>query len=263
MDKLSWWQLIPLAFYSQDAYRFVYWKWKVSGVLYLLVLVAIACTLSVTRAQIGFIKWANEEAVFYANQIPKITIQNGEASTDVETPYLIKDETGEVAAIIDLTGELKSVDETNARVLLTKTDVSVKKDARETRTYQLAEIRIKEVDKTRILGWVDTAKFWFIPVVYPLIVLFGFIFRLAQVLIYSLVTMAFIPRAQRTYLRVFRLTAVAVTPIILIDAVVGFFSIEIPAWWFAGILIAVGYIFFAAKSIPETPPKPEATPPVA
>jgi hypothetical protein len=78
--------------------------------------------------------------------------------------------------------------------------------------YDLSGIDGLSFDRARVENWMATAKRWFIPVGYPLAVIFSFAFRAIQMLIYALVGLLFARMLQVNleYQALMRLAAIAV-----------------------------------------------------
>jgi hypothetical protein len=223
------------------------WKGSCLGYLFLLVLLVWAPTMM--RVQRELSRWANDEAGIYIDQIPKIQITDGVVSTDVQTPYFIRNKDGSVAAIIDLTGATTSLDETSAAMLLTARTLTVKKYERETETYNLAEVKAFSFDKARAANWLATARRLAVPVLFPIFVIIGFFYRAVQALIYSVIGLML--KGQNSALefpQVFRIAVVALTPVMLINAVAEMTRTRIPGWWIICLAIALGYLIFGIRA---------------
>src|SRR6266550_5998622 len=139
MKRYSIFHPLVLSFFSKSLYRDVGKNWRGTGLLYLLLVLALVWIPTMIAGQIGLSRWVDNDSKAITNQIPAITISNGQVSTDVTTPYFIKDPTtGEDIAIIDTTGQYETLANTNAKLLLTKSKLIVEKSAMETQTYELA-----------------------------------------------------------------------------------------------------------------------------
>lgn len=252
--SLNPWRLTLASFYSADTYRQVYWEWKSTGIAYLLLVVALAWIWPVVRVHQQYAEWAAGDAAFFAGQLPKISIRNGAASTEVETPYLIKDRHGNLTGLIDLTGEPVSLEDSDARILLTRRHLSIRKSEREVRTFALAEVSNTDVDRARVLHWLERGKAMVAPAFYVFGVFFAWLYRLCQALLYSLVAVGITGHLKQPYLRAFRLTAVALTPVIFINLAVEMAKVNVPVWWLICFFIAMAYIIFAARAASKGQP---------
>ncbi len=262
MKRHSALDALVLSFCSKPLYQDVATNWRGTGFAYLLLLLALCWVPEMAKLQIGFSKYVREDAAKLVKQIPSITISDGEVSTDVETPYFIKDpEKGKVLAIIDLTGQYTSLDNSPADMLLTKHQVFTRNNY-EIRTYDLKGVKSFHLDQNRVQGWLNVARSWMLVVIYPFALLFSFVYRIVQALIYGACGMiiAKIVKVELEYLTLLRLAAVAVTPAVILDTIRSVGSIHIPLWSLLCFLIAMGYLFFAVNANTAREAAPPAQP---
>jgi len=259
MKRYSFFHAFVLSFFSKSFYQDVGQHWRGTGLLFLAIVLALVWIPTIIKMQFGFNRFANNEAPRITSQIPKITIRNGKVSTDVATPYFINDPAdGTPMMIIDTTGEYETLDDTPARLLLTKSKLIVRTE-RDTRTYDLSGVQSFDVDRQSVEGWLTTSKTWFTPVAYPVLLIGSLVFRVIQVLIYALIGLLFarMLNASLNYKTLMRLAAVALTPVLVLNLMLEFIPLRIPVWWLIGTVVGLGYLFFAVKSnrdIPVTPP---------
>jgi len=255
-----------LAFFSKALYRDVAWRWPGTGLLYLFLLVAVSLLPTIVMMQVGLSGFVDTSAKELVDQIPEITIRDGKVSIDEPQPYVIENkETGEPVAIIDTTGETTSLDDTKAHVLLTETTVIIRKDARETRIVDLADVREFTLNGQRVHGWLLALKRWLVVVLCPLMLGSAYVYRVVQALLYALfgLVIANIFRITLSYTALLRLSIIAVTPVIVLDTILGATGTQFPGWWPLCFLIAMGYLFFGVKAAAEPQPRdPGAQPPL-
>lgn len=261
MKRYSFFHAFVLSFFSKPLYQDVGQHWRGTGLLYLAIVLALVWIPTMIKMQLGFNRFANNEAPRITAQIPKVTIRDGKVSTDVTTPYFINDpDDGTPMMIIDTTGEYETLDDTPAKLLLTKSKL-ILRTARDTRTYDLSGVQSFDVDRQRVEGWLSASKTWLAPVAYPVLLLTSFVLRAIQVLIYALIGLLFarMLNASLNYKTLMRLAAVAITPVLVLNLLLEFIPVGIPVWWLIGTVIGLGYLFFAVKSnsdIAVTPPSP-------
>lgn len=254
MPQHNYLQALYLSFYSAPLYRDVGRRWKGTGYLYLLVLLALVWIPEMAQFHYKFSASIEEEGRAVAYQIPAITISDGEVSTDVETPYFIRDpKKGQVWAIIDLTGQYNSLAGTDAEVLLTKTQMFVRQrrgTVNETRVYDLSAVKSFTLTRDDVSRWLELAKAWTAIVLYPLAVLFAFVYRILQTLLYALIGLLIARslKIELSYGTLVRLAVVALTPVIVLDTLRSLASIHIPALWLFAFAVAMGYLIFAIKA---------------
>ncbi len=248
-----------MSFYSSELYRDIGRNWHGIGLLYLFTLLLVASIPSVVKLQLSVSEWVDRDAPETVGKIPRITITNGEVSTNVETPYYIPnpksratrlDEKSEYLAVIDLTGKYKSLQDVSASILLTKKAASVRQSGSEIRTYDLSHVQSVWLDSARVTGWLQTAKYVLAPAFYVLILLFSFVYRTAQVAIYAAIGLLFVKwkRAGLRYPDLMRLSAVAVTPPLVFNELVDLFRLHPPAWSWICFGIAMGYLRYAVNA---------------
>lgn len=251
---MKWYSILHvpvLSFFSKALYRDVCFNWKGTGFAYLLLLLAICWIPPMIEVHVGLADFVDNEAQQIVSQVPTITITDGEASIDEPQPYYIREpETEKVIAIIDMTGGITSLADTEAKALLTRTQVVLEQNEVETRTYDLSQIEEFTLDQERINGWLATAKKYAVPALYPLALLISFVFRIVQVLLYAVVGLLFasLVKSRRGYGQLVRLAVVAVTPCIIIKTLLGIFDVTVPLaslWFF---LLAMGYLFFGVRA---------------
>ncbi|HEV7397797.1 MAG TPA: DUF1189 family protein [Pyrinomonadaceae bacterium] len=266
MKRYSYYHGPFLSFFSKEFYRDVGQNWKGIGYLYMAILLAILWIPSIIAIDSSFRTFAEKDAGAFTKQLPKITIKNGQVSTDVETPYFIKDpKNNSTVGIIDLTGQYRSLDDTEAHMLLTKNKLIMKGDHNDTKIYDLTPVQDFYVDSARVDGWLTTARQWMIPIFYPLGLLSSFIFRAIQILVYALIGMAFASmlKVQLSYPVLMRLAAVALTPVLVLDIILEFSPVKIPFWTILGIIVGLGYLMFAINANASTETQPPYPPPYA
>jgi hypothetical protein len=259
MRRYTYFHGLILSFFSKSFYQDVAANWKGIGYLYMAVMLTLLWIPTVIKVQRELSSFVNKDSVAITKQIPPIKIRNGVVSTDVPQPYFITNpEDGTPIVIIDTTGKYKTLEDTPARMLVTKNTVVAKSNT-DTRIYDLATVQSFDIDQARVDGWLAMGKQWFLAVFYPLAVLFSFIFRAIQILVYALIGLAFATmlHVKLDYKTLMRLAAVAITPVLVIDLLMEFSPVKIPLWSILGIGVGLGYLFFAIKSSGQPEPAPD------
>ena len=250
MKKFSIFQLPVLSFYSSQLYQDVGLNWKGVGLGYLFLLLAICTIPKMFKLHNGLSLFIDREAPPFIEQIPKITIEKGKVHIDQPQPYYIKaPDSNDVVAIIDTTGQIQSLENTEAFALLTKTKLIMRQSNAESRTYDLSQVESFVLDQDKITGWLNTVKKIFIPFLYPFVLLGSFIFRSIQALIYAVIGLFFaaLCKTKLSYSALLRLAVVAVTPCIILRTVLEIISIKIPMDGLLFFLIAMAYLFCGVR----------------
>src|SRR3990172_1304212 len=224
MRKFGLFHPLVLSFYSQPLYQDVARNWRGATFLYLLLVLALYWLPGMVKMQRDMSEFLEKDAPAALQQIPRITITDGVVSTDVETPYYIKDpETGKPFLILDLTGEFTSLEGTGAKMLLTRNQLIAQKSTMETRTYDLSGIKSFSIDRETIERWLQLARSWLVPLLFPIIHIFSYCDRLFQTFVYGLIGLiiAKLFHVPLGLMASVRLAIIAITPVLLLDTVFG------------------------------------------
>lgn len=118
----SYWQALFMSFYSRRLYVDVAKRWQGFGVLYLLLVIAIATIPLSARIIYDFHQYFDEQMVLPLSKLPPLYVQNGEVVFDKPMPFFMKNRAGAVVAIVDTTGKIKNIDPTypELTILITK-----------------------------------------------------------------------------------------------------------------------------------------------
>lgn len=269
MKRFSIFHPLYMSFYSSELYQDVGRYWKGVGLGYLFLAMAILQLPMAAKIHVGFSKWVATGANEIVDQIPQITINHGEVSTNVETPYYIKEPTDSASrvsatsdylAVIDLTGKYKTLEDVKTDILLTKHSVLMR-NQREVRTYDLSGVDGFSMDSARVRGWLNSSRFVVAPAFYGFVLVFSFLYRIAQVALYAAVGILF-ARSMNValeYRALMRLAAVAVTPAMVLNELADLGQAHVPGWSLICLAIALGYLYFGVKAsaegaTPGTPP---------
>ena len=240
-----------MSFYSKDFYRDVAINWKNYAFFYLLVLLALCSVVKTVKIHYALSDFLTNHAPAFISQFPVVTFSNGKASTDQDEPYFIKDPiSGEDIIIIDTTGQISSLNDTRAVMLLTETNLIIKKNDRETQVFALSEIEDFRFDQEAVYGWVRIVQKWLAVVFFPFLVLGSFVYRLVQVLIYGVVGILFanILKTDVDFQSLLGITIMAITPVVILDTFMGPPGISTVFWRFLCFLIAMGFLFFGIRA---------------
>jgi len=212
--------------------------------IFLLILL-ITLVLSVKYA-IDFRIGLGVAAEWTKGNLPVIEIQNGVVSADVKQPYKIEE--GGFALIIDTTGEITSLDGDEKGVLLMKNKVIYKENEVKTESYDLSQVESLRIDD----NFMSTLKNNIPWIVFPFMLLGIFVYfciaRFVQVFIFSLVSLAAasITSVKLNYKQLFNIGVYAITPSVILGAVVAFFGRLLPGF---GVLYAGVYIVYLVMAI--------------
>ena len=245
---------MPLSFYSQDLYRDVARNWPGRGLAYLFLVLALCwAPVQLIRFQSEIEEGVNSFPPSIFPQIPRFEINDGLASTDVTTPYFIRDPQNRIVAIIDMTGRYSGNELANLAYpvfVFTKTHwIFIDEDGRiEQDKYEKFDFWM---DGPRLKRLLAGAKDWLALLSYPVVLLVVFIYRLIHIHIWAVIgkIISNILNIQLRYSIIVRLAAVAMTPEIFMHAISDLFKrpFPIPPLYF-GFAITGAYLFFAIRA---------------
>ena len=254
MRRYSIFHVPALSFFSKKLYIDVSQNWKGVNFLYLLLLLAVCLMLTMINLHRGISNFVNNEASAIVNQVPEITITDGQVSIEETQPYYITDpDSDKPLAIIDTTGQIESLKDSDALFLLTGNKVIIQKSKFENRTYELSNVKAFAVDSKRITGWLHIGRKFLAVGIYPFALLGSYVYRIVQALIYAAIGLLFASFCKTTlsYAASIRLAIVAVTPCIIVGTILGLAGTSIPSFLY--LVAALVYLFFAVKSISSIP----------
>lgn len=245
-------QPIFWSFFSKGLYRDVAQNWRGNAFLYLFILLAICWIPAAYLMHQGINSFLNSRIIVsVVEQMPIIKIHNGEVSIDQPSPHFIRDpQSNKILAIIDTSGQITSLAKTRALVLLTKDKLYVRRSAKEVRVYDLKRVDNREITKTFLYHILNFAKAWGVVLLYPILLIVSYLYRIMQALLYALFGMlvfAKITKASLNYQQLLRLSIIAVTPAIILGTVFNFFSIIFPYQWTTYFVMTLLYLFFAIR----------------
>ena len=266
MRRFSFWHALYLSFFSKEFYQDVGRRWPGVGLAYLFFLLVLAWLPLMVKLHLGMQSFARDHAPKIIQQLPRITITKGVVETDPPGRHEIKDPDGKTFLIIDPSIETLNLDELPSVVaLLTRTKLVIKQtNQRQTRVQDLSSIQSFSMDRSDAQRWAQALGRWMAVAVFPFALLFSYVYRICQLLFYALIGLA-LARGAATYPVVMRLTAVAVTPAVLVDTLKDLIPLPVPLWWLICFLIAMFYLDFALRAMREPEPESaaQAPPPIA
>jgi hypothetical protein len=241
---------IVLSFYSRNLYRDVVENWSGGVVLYLLLLLTLCWSVLAFGMQKSITEGYVVISSKFVPQLPVMVLKNGELSTPEQRPYLIKDpdakdKNKEVFAIIDTSGKYTSLDNSDAGILVTKNAIFYKEN-KVVKSQSFAsdiDLEIKPIELQKS-GKIFVRWSWVL--FFPVIIFFGFFYRVIEAAIYALFGKIFAALAEipLTYGELFKISIFALTPSIIMGTLLAWFSITFNHEWVLFLLLTLGYIVF-------------------
>lgn len=249
------WKALPLSFYSEALYRDVALRWKGSGFLYLLLLSALLYIPLAILMHHNVSVFLAEEGPTIAEQIPVIEIENGKASLQnsllnkAEESINITASTGETVAIINIDSHAPIPDDFRYGIIFTPTHIIIR-DGSWDQEFPLQDIQNLTITPEFVLTLMDKIGTAMISIFIPITILSSAVMRLIQAAIFSIATMFWAQTrgTQLTFANAIRLTSVAMTPAIVIDAYAAAFLVY-PG--FVVFTVSLAYVYFATRVISQ------------
>lgn len=251
MRRYSVFHALPLSFFSDDLYRDVARSWRGIGLVYLVLLVALATLVVAIRMQIGLDRWVQGEARGLVEQVPRIVIRHRVVEVDAPMPYTIHDpKTGTPLAIIDTTGQVASLEGQEARVLVTSDQIHYRRSAAETRVFQLSAWKDLTIDSERAGRWLRVLSTWAAPITGIFVFAGLFCFRLLQQLILAVVGLlaARVLSAALDFPALMRLSAVSLTPALLIEPLLDILGVKPRGFGWVWMVLVLVYMTWAVRA---------------
>lgn len=237
------------SFFSKSLYQDVRKNWRGLGLLYLLMILAI-CWLPIFYIMHQNLQYnADHRIKELVSSLPTITVKNGEFSMDKTSPYIIKQpDTSLPFIIFDTSGKYDSLENTPAVVLITKHQVMMRKgESDKIRVYNISKSNDFMLGPAKIHNFVALFVKWWYVIAYPVVLLASFIYRIVQILIFALIGSIFVKMldTEIDYVTLMRLTAIAITPAIIISTIFDLTEVHFKGILFVYFIISMAYLFFA------------------
>ena len=248
-----------LSFYHKPFYRDVVRHWRGLAFVHLLILLALTGAVFMLHFKALATIFVDEEAPAILSQIPPITIERGAVQTNVAQPYRIYRTGGSrLFAVIDTTGEITSLRQTDAMLLLTRSKLMARIGSGDSRIIDLQPIEKLELTRGDIARWLQTSLRWAPVVLFPLMLFFSFFLRTVQVLIYGGigVVASVLWKRPLPFSAAVSVGIMAMTPVILIDTLVMVLRLDLPFWGYGGFVLALIYLLFGIWAATQGPPSP-------
>ena len=256
MKKFSIVHLPVLSFFSKDLYRDVGLNWKRICFGYLLLLLAVCWIPMMVKIHTGFAGFVKNDAPTVVEQIPEITITDGQVSIEEPQPYFIREpDSNQIIGVIDTTGSIESPADANAFFLLTNNSIITHSDF-ETRTIDLSQVKSFTLNSDRITRFLNNTKKYLVIIIYPIALLSSYVYRIILALIFAAIGLLFASscRVSLSYGALLRLAVVAMTPCIIIKTVFALAGVQLPCIvLLLYFVITLAYLYFGVHACSQIP----------
>jgi hypothetical protein len=250
MKTYAGWQALFLSFFCADLYRDVAKNWSGVGYQYLFLLVVALSAITGATVQIMTNTMLSDQQISpLLDKWPALTMDNGKFSIDRPSPYIIQ--SGDYVLDFDTTPDAKFPEGkrgwfiTNSSINLENISTSGGEAKNVFDLAQYSSLPKLVVDRALIMSWINAIKTYAGIVVFVVAGSFTFSLCLFQTVFYALAGMiaAKVMNVDLSYSQLVRITSVALTPVLILDAIIGRIH-PFGGWWLCTILIAIGYIVF-------------------
>lgn len=221
--------------------------------LLLLVVLSVASATTVWMLRLReAVRWLEP----HLDEIPTITIRNGQASADVEQPWVKRlgtdDHGHDVVAIIDTTGARQDFAANEVGVFLKRREVVVKQASDELRVIPLSRFPDTTVGPDIVRGWIATAMR---RAPFYLAAFFGVWYLFAKTMqALVLVLFALAGAGSLRFGQLFTVAVYALTPAVILDSALPFIRLHVPVFWLVYGAIAIVYTILGARRAATPPP---------
>lgn len=250
MQQYNVFQALYMSFYSKNLYRDVATNWGGKSFLYLFMLISFVSVYFSLHTQelvkIGYDKFYS----VVSPQLPLMKIKDGKLSTPENRPYVITDANHKNLAIIDTSGQYKTLEQAKTMILVTQTQVIMEENKDETRVYAIPSgpsVVEQTIDPRKISAKIDEYLGYPLWMVFFVIFLFAlYFYRIFQALVYSIIgkIFALMFKVNLSYGQILQIMLVAITPAIIIGAIQYATMVYMPLAMVFYFVLAMAYLFY-------------------
>lgn len=252
-------QALVLALFSPAVYRDVALHWRGLGIRYLFLVLAVTWLPAMGMLQGAIDDFAANVAPSLLDKLPRIVVKHGEATLDPPEPVTLRDpRNGAVLAVLDTGDDAPPSESKDAVVALGRTTLVVRRpDDHDVRVVNLSDSPFADavIDRARAETALASVQRWFVvTVAYPVCLSASWLYRTAEAMVYGLMVAFRMGVALGRPLRpaaCIRLAAVALTPVIVLDTLIGILGTPLPFWPIAYFFVTIGYLYLGISALPR------------
>jgi len=296
MKQYSSWQALFLSFWSASLYRDVAENWQGVGYLHLLFVVCLTIFFIALQTQVVVVPRAEQIADSVLSQMPNVTIEKGKLSIDKASPYVLTEpKSGQPIITIDTRPKPVSLEESKSVFLVTSEAIyarkqpvrsypgqnnnqfSLKTDGQKSpqltseqgaiERFDISSVDHLQIDVNSGKLFLHSFFRWLGVLLFVTWLPFAFLFVVLQTLVYALLGKLFssLASVDLSYSTLVRLSAVTLTPVLLLDSLIKVSGVSLTYWPWLSVLLALGYLYFAviANASEQKQPPAEKQPPVS
>jgi len=239
------------SWYDAAFYRSVASVWRAKAVLYLAVLLIGLSIPGLVKIQVSLHAGMKFFRQKIAAQIPDMTIVKGEVHTPEEKPYVVRLKPGdEPFIVIDTTGKTQLLSSSGPSILVTRSQILMRKSVTETRIYDLSNVRFFSIDQERLDAWTQKLEKWLPVFLFPFIEGFWFVSRILTAVFFALVGLVLVAwlEAELHFAALLSLAIVSMTPSLILQTVLEAGSKHFPYQGLFFFALSFGYFLFAVNA---------------
>jgi len=251
MLKHNYLQAFYLSFFSKDFYRSVGQNWRGTGLLYILVLLALCMVINALQLQRAINYFVQHIAPPIIAELPEMQVTNGQLTAKADMPYRISDpSSGKAIAVIDTTGKITDLTQAQAPFLLTANTVFYQDGSGQVRELALTGLPNFKLNKANAYQFLAQFKQKAIFYVFGILLINFFFLVLVLILLFSIfaVICAKQLKVELGYKALFRLTAVGLTPVILVFLISGLLGLIFLQQKLVLFFLGMAYVYFAVRA---------------
>jgi hypothetical protein len=253
MKKHSMFHIPFMSFYSKALYRDVAHNWKGTGFLYLLILLAICWLPTMASMHSGLSGGIDRDRSEVVSKHKPSYGKSGKAAYSQSHYHVTGQKSGRLS-LTDLSGQQVSPDRIAIHIFTTFIKIILRAQANPDKEPDLSTfLEIFDFDQAQQTrnSSPDAISNYMLFIIYLLALAGSYVFRILQVLVYAAIGQLFCvwAGAKLEYDALMRLSVVAITPVIIVAAIVDAVGIQIPFSWVWAFLFAMGYLYFGVRAV--------------
>lgn len=251
MKRFNYFHIPLLSFHSRNLYREVAHIWKGTGFLWLALIVFVTTLPSCMVYKASFSNLLDKQGEHVLAQVPAVTIEKGELAIDRPSPHAITIKGEEQPLVlIDTSGQTESLSGCDAAILVTRDNVFFRQGEAQPTTKAISDFNDIQFDADDVKRWANKTESWIMPVIYPAFSALSSVGRIIQALCFAAIGLGIAAWQQvhLSYKQLLRITAIALTPCIILETALALFQVQLPYQGVLSFILAMGYITFGVTS---------------
>ncbi len=251
VSKLAPWKAIYKSWYSPEIYREAAHVWRGLGYKYLVGVLVALWALAAIHVHVLFNDLVEGFLKPVLKEMPVMEIKDGFMTID--QPYQfheVKDpRSGKVLVTFDLSAHPADPALDKDGIFLQAKRVIFHYDGKE-RVYDFTQVKETTYTWRYYIDGLEVVRNWLGVVVLGAFWLFSFLTCAIQVLIYGLVGKVFavFNKCRLTYPQLVRISAVAITPSLIIDTCQKLICTGLPAWTAVSVVVSLFFLLFGVRA---------------